>query len=87
MRHPYRNGIYPLKAVVSDFEGNEATVSYDITIVNEPNMEKPLNFEASKGASWNSISLSWQSVPGADNYQIYRLNQAMNEYINRFYNH
>ncbi|HSJ67467.1 MAG TPA: Ig-like domain-containing protein [Anditalea sp.] len=77
----YRNGVYPLKAIASDYEGNEATVSYDINIVNEPNMEKPLNFEASKGLSWNSISLSWQRVPGAVNYEVYRLDKGMNEYV------
>lgn len=76
----YRNGVYPLKAVASDFEGNMATVSYDINIVNEPNMDKPLNFEASKGLSWNSISLAWQAVPGAKNYEVYRLDKRINEY-------
>jgi len=77
----YRNGIYPLKAIASDFEGNETSVSYDINIVNEPNMDKTLNFEASKGLSWNSISLSWQAVPTAKGYQIYRLDKGLNEYV------
>jgi len=77
----YRNGVYTLKAIVSDYGGNEATISKDINIVNEPNMDKPLNLEASKGVSWNSIFLTWQAVPGAESYQVYRLDQKVNEYV------
>ncbi|GAB3648335.1 hypothetical protein GCM10028791_11980 [Echinicola sediminis] len=77
----YRNGVYPLKAIASDLEGNETTVSYDINIVNEPNMDKVLNLEASRGESWNSISLTWQPVPGANSYQVYRLDMETNEYV------
>ncbi|WP_200975832.1 Ig-like domain-containing protein [Echinicola sp. 20G] len=76
----FRNGVYPLRAVVTDYEGNQTSIVHEISIVNEPNMDKPLNLEASKGESWNTISLSWQAVPKANNYQIFRLNTEINEY-------
>ena len=44
-------------------------------------MDKPLEFSASKGDSWNSIFLSWKPLPNAISYEIYRFDLNTDEFI------
>lgn len=77
----YKNGLYELKAVVTDLDGNKTSASREIQVITEPTMEKPIEFSASKGEFWNAISLSWKPVPNANSYEIYRLDDNTQEFI------
>lgn len=77
---PFKNGTYELKAIATDIEGNTTEQTREVIVVTEPVLDKPIEFIASKGDHWNSISLTWQPVPQATSYEVYRIDLNTEEF-------
>ncbi|MCB0488641.1 MAG: hypothetical protein KDC99_09190 [Cyclobacteriaceae bacterium] len=43
-------------------------------------LDKPINFQVSKGAFGTQIKLEWTAIPGVSNYQIFKFNSASDSY-------
>ena len=52
-----------------------------VKIIDTLDLDRPLNFKASKGVFGTKINLSWTPMPLAQKYQIFKFNQATEKYV------
>lgn len=57
------------------------TVRDTIKIIDTLDVDRPINFKATKGLFGSKINVSWTPMPLAQKYQLYKFNEATQKYV------
>lgn len=76
---PLHRFYYKVKAKNNDVTSSFSNFDYGFLRESyEASLDKPVNFEATKGSFVDRIYLTWQGHPSINNYQIYKYNEELN---------
>jgi hypothetical protein len=75
----YDPGDYQLKAIAYSNTNIETDAKVTIYIA-KASLQKPLEFRASKGEFGQKITMSWNTVPGASSYEVYKMDDSTKEF-------
>lgn len=75
----YAPGDYQLKAIAYS-NANRESVSEIAIYIAKASLQKPLEFKASKGQFGSKITMNWNAVPGANSYEVYKMDESTKEF-------